>query len=45
MTIDPFARRQTTANDLGDRIITPSMTAWPPTLSGNFGVTSGTLRI
>ena len=35
ITIDPSGRRQTTVKDAGERIITPSMTAWPPT-SGRF---------
>jgi hypothetical protein len=29
-TISPFALRQATAKWLAPRIITPSMTAWPP---------------
>ena len=40
-TSSPPGRRQATANERGERIITPSMTAWPPTLQG-FG--SGLIR-
>ena len=29
----PSGRRQATAHDDGARIITPSMTAWPPTVA------------
>jgi hypothetical protein len=45
MAMLPSGRRHTTVNDRGDRIITPSMTAWPPTSNLGAGPWPGIPRV
>src|SRR5262245_16958891 len=49
-TISPFGRRTAVATAAGERIMTPSRTAWPPTLYGGMtmsglGSTAGPFRV